>query len=112
MIEDTFIKELESMIENDVVLSKDDIIASEDLVHAIQMHTKKQEEEGLSIYLLPYNIAKEKLIESFTYNYLKNRLKANKGNVTKAAQESGLLRQGLQQIMRKYNIKSSDFKED
>jgi transcriptional regulator with GAF, ATPase, and Fis domain len=32
------------------------------------------------------------------------------GNVTKAAKTSGLERQSLQQIMKRYNIKSKDFK--
>lgn len=104
------VRELENVIERAVILSKGDTILCEDLAPAIQVDTKKEEDQD--VYLLPYKVARRKVVESFTYNYLKNRLEVNKGNVTKAAQESGLLRQELQQIMKRYNIKSSDFKDD
>lgn len=106
------VRELENVIERAVILSKGDTILDEDLAPSIKISAKQEEEEDKDIYLLPYKVARRKVIESFTYEYLRNRLERNKGNVTKAAQESGLLREAFHQIMKRYNIKSSEFKDD
>jgi two-component system response regulator AtoC len=106
------VRELENVIERAVILSKGDTILKEDLVPSIQIFDKKHDEKNEDIFFLPYKIARRKVIESFTNDYLKKRLEHNKGNVTRAAQESGLLREAFHQIMRKYNIKSTDFKEE
>lgn len=84
--------------------SKDDLLGS-----SIIEEGRSEDYEG--IYLLPYNIAKRKVIESFTNEYLKKRLEHNNGNVTRAAEESGLLREAFHQIMKRYSIKSTDFRE-
>ncbi len=106
------VRELENVIERAVILSKGDTILREDLAPSIQIFDKKHDEKNEDIFFLPYKIARRKVIESFTNEYLKKRLEHNKGNVTRAAQESGLLREAFHQIMRKYNIKSTDFKEE
>ncbi len=106
------VRELENVIERGVVLCSDDTVLKDDLAPSLRMPDNQREGTREDIYRLPYKIARQKAVESFNYNYLKTRLEENKGNVTRTAQESGLLRQELQQIMRKYNIKSSDFKEE
>lgn len=60
---------------------------------------------------LPYNEAKNKLLEEFSIKYLHEVLTRCGGNVTSAAAECGLERQGLQRIMRRYGIRSADFKK-
>ncbi|MDF1593125.1 MAG: sigma-54 dependent transcriptional regulator [Desulfobacterales bacterium] len=60
---------------------------------------------------LPYKAAKEEALKQFNYSYIGSLLSANNGNVTFAAKACGLERQALQQIMRRYNIKSDAFRE-
>lgn len=70
-------------------------------------------EKGFTcIYGLSYNEAKEKLMESFNKLYLSNALKAFKGNVTASAKASGIERQAFQRLMRRYKLRSEDFRED
>jgi transcriptional regulator with GAF, ATPase, and Fis domain len=46
----------------------------------------------------------------FHREYLGQLLQRNNGNVTRSARECGLERQALQQIMRRYGMKSKDFR--
>lgn len=61
-------------------------------------------------YGLPYNDAKAEILERFSKAYLRNLLHRHQGNVTNAAADCELERQGLQRIMRRYGIVSTDFK--
>ncbi|WP_136807632.1 sigma-54-dependent transcriptional regulator [Desulfosediminicola flagellatus] len=62
------------------------------------------------LYTTQYNDAKSEILRRFSVGYLRNLLQEHQGNVTNAAVACGLERQGLQRIMRRYNIVSSDFK--
>jgi DNA-binding NtrC family response regulator len=57
---------------------------------------------GEEYLYLPYSEAKEKVLEAFTLRYIKGKLAAHGGNVTRAAQDSGVPRQHFQQIMKRY----------
>ena len=59
---------------------------------------------------LPYRQAKEDALRRFHAEYLQNLLEATHGNVSQAAQNCGLERQGLQQIMRRYGIRAEDYR--
>lgn len=59
----------------------------------------------------PYKTAKELVLKDFNYHYISYLLKANHGNVTRAARQCGLERQALQQIMRRYAIKADGFRK-
>jgi DNA-binding NtrC family response regulator len=61
-------------------------------------------------FTLPYNDAKAEVVRRFSESYLRNLLHRHQGNVTSAAVECGLERQGLQRIMRRYAILSNDFR--
>ena len=98
------------MTERAAILNEIDLSSKDDLLDSSIIGEGSLEDYD-GIYLLPYNIAKRKVIESFTHEYLKKRLEHNKGNVTRAAEESGILREAFHQIMKKYSIKSTDFRE-
>lgn len=59
---------------------------------------------------LPYNDAKAAVIKDFSVRYIKNVLTLHGGNVTNGAAACGLERQALQRIMRRYGIRSTDFR--
>ena len=58
----------------------------------------------------PYREAKEQTLKEFNHCYIGDLLEATGGNVTHAARQCGLERQALQQIMRRYDIDPSAFR--
>jgi ActR/RegA family two-component response regulator len=52
----------------------------------------------------PYQDLKEQAIEAFTLEYLNRLLGKTGGNVSAAAQLSGMKRQSLQKIIRRYGV--------
>lgn len=59
-----------------------------------------------------YKTAKEKTLQRFTRAYLLNALEKNMGNISAAARESGIDRQGFQRLMRKYKVCAEGFREN
>ncbi len=54
--------------------------------------------------------AKRVVVDAFERSYLEDLLKRNGGNVTSAAEQSGMLRSALQRLLRKHEIHSADFR--
>ena len=52
----------------------------------------------------PYLELKDRAIEAFTRDYLNQLLRKTRGNVSAAAQLSGMKRQSLQKIIKRYGI--------
>lgn len=110
------IRELQNSIKRIVLLSTGTNVKLSDLSDLLQ--NPGQEKCGPAsraifedLYAHPYNEAKAAITERFTKGYLHNLLATHNGNVTNAAAACGLERQGLQRIMRRYNILSADFKK-
>ncbi|MEW6349917.1 MAG: sigma-54 dependent transcriptional regulator [Thermodesulfobacteriota bacterium] len=104
------VRELQNTVSRAVLLSPGDEIRLEDLGW-----------EGLPVEEclvpssakdLPYKEAKALVLERFNRDYLASLLLRNHSNVTRAAKECGLERQALQQIMRRYGIKSREMQSD
>ncbi|TLY24798.1 MAG: sigma-54-dependent Fis family transcriptional regulator, partial [Nitrospirae bacterium] len=100
------IRELRNVIERAVMLCSGERLSSKELssllpsVSGEPTGTPSMPGEG---YLhLPYSEAKQKVLEIFTIRYIKNKLATHGGNVTRAAQDSGIPRQHFQQIMKRY----------
>jgi len=53
---------------------------------------------------LPYKALKNKVIEKFTLGYLYRLLEHTQGNITLSAQISGIKRQSLQKIIKRYGV--------
>jgi len=54
--------------------------------------------------------AKRLVVEAFERQYLEDLLKRHGGNVTGAAEHSGMLRSALQRLLRKHELHSADFR--
>lgn len=54
--------------------------------------------------------AKRLVVDAFERAYLEDLLKRHGGNVTGAAEQSGMLRSALQRLLRKHEIHSADFR--
>jgi len=105
------IRELRNTIKRIVLLSKDGQVKIGDIEKDAQEQGKIEPCDNFrEMYHLAYNDAKAELVKRFSVEYLCNLLQRHNGNVTNAAADCGMERQGLQRLMRRYNIVSADFK--
>ena len=98
------IRELRNVIERAVMLCAGDRITHKELAALLPSAAAENDSQagGGNDYLhLPYSEAKQKVLEAFTVRYIKGKLAAHGGNVTHAAQDSGIPRQHFQQIMKR-----------
>ena len=58
-----------------------------------------------------YQEAKEQLVSSFTVQYLTQRLRESGGNITRAAELSGMLRPNFKKLMKKFGVEVDDSTE-
>ncbi len=91
------VRELENTIERAVAMSIKDVI-TEDLV----LPTQEMEKKGLQ----PLKNAKE----DFEKDYLVQLIGLTQGNVTQAAKLAGKYRADLYELLKKYNLKPTDFR--
>ena len=102
------VRELANTIQRAVVMSSGSILNAEDSGNSDT--TAPPEPEDRSLLSLPYHEAKHQVLKTFTTRYLHHLLDCSDGNVTRAALQCGLERQSLQQIMKKYGIRSDGYK--
>ncbi|MCL4540671.1 MAG: sigma-54 dependent transcriptional regulator [Bacteroidetes bacterium] len=101
------VRELENIVSRAVLLSPDTEIHAEDL--GLGLADSGECLTTDEVKSLPYRNAKSRVLDLFHQEYLTSLLSRTSGNVTKAAKECGLERQALQQVMRRYGIKSKYF---
>jgi len=58
----------------------------------------------------PYKDLKEQILEDFTRSYVTTLLEETHGNITLAAEASGIQRQSLQKIIKRHGIQAEDFR--
>ncbi len=61
---------------------------------------------------LPYKVVKDQVLEQFTTAYVTRLLEKTGGNVSLAAERSGIKRQSLQKILKRYQIDPERFRPD
>ncbi|ROQ90216.1 sigma-54-dependent transcriptional regulator [Desulfosoma caldarium] len=111
------VRQLQNVVRQAVIFSPEDVIRWEDLMR-IEMSlgsvgtVEHRCTMGSSKPLTPYKDAKEKVLQDFTFRYIKDLLERTGGNVSRAAEYSGLTRAALQKIMRRYGIHSQEFRSE
>ena len=110
------VRELQNSIKRIVLLTAGSSVEISDLNELLENHevpllNKKGSTGFEDLYATPYNAAKAEIVKRFSTDYVHNLLTSYNGNVSNAAVSSGLERQGLQRIMRRYNIISADYKK-
>ena len=65
---------------------------------------------GKNLVARPFREAKGVVVAEFEQAYLTALMEWERGNVTAAAREAGMLRSALQRLLRKYGLKSADFR--
>lgn len=102
------IREMENIITQGVLFSKGEEITPEDV--GMEKNGSDDCLVARACRELSYKKAKEETLHQFNCNYIGHQLSETGGNVTRAAKNCGLERQALQQIMRRYGIKSDQFR--
>ena len=59
----------------------------------------------------PYKTMKEEAIEAFTLEYLYKLFKKTKGNISLSAEISGIKRQSLQKIIKRYQVSVEPYRD-
>ncbi len=101
------IRELKNTIERAVVLSMHDVIDVPDLIPLASM----QEAAASATTAAPgLSVTYEDAKQDFEKSYLEHLLRQTQGNVTNAAKIADRYRGDLYRLMKKYGLKSEDFK--
>lgn len=111
------VRELQNMVRRAVLFSPEKIITPAQLDTPADREINRQFPVAMetalhtiSTTLAPYKEAKEHLVRSFEETYVKNLLERTAGNVSQAAELSGLTRAALQKIMKRQEIQSRNFR--
>jgi DNA-binding NtrC family response regulator len=106
------VQELRNAIEQAVILSVKGTIRAEDLPDRVREARRGPEAapDGPGLSRRPFREVKREVVEAFEGAYLSELLERHGGNVTAASQQAGMLRSALQRLLRKYGLKSADFR--
>jgi DNA-binding NtrC family response regulator len=108
------VRELQNLVRRVVAFSADSVIDARELSGLEKLRcsfdnpaaTVEQPTEEVEAY----GQAKNRVVKQFTATYISDLLNKTGGNVTRAAELSGLGRGSLQKIMRRLGLKSESFK--
>lgn len=102
------VPQLRSAVESAVILSEGGAVRARDLPEYVRRGgSPAAEQVGAD---RKFRDAKRTVVEAFERAYLEDLLKRHRGNVTGAAEQSGMLRSALQRLLRKHELHSADFR--
>lgn len=106
------VRELRNIIKRVVLLSTNGQVSITD-IDGSRGDKKALKDDACfnALFPLTYNEAKAEVLRQFSVTYLGNLLTQHSGNVTSASAACGMERQGLQRLMRRYGIRSADYKK-
>jgi DNA-binding NtrC family response regulator len=106
------VRELENVIERTVVMMENEEMVRGD--HLILPGQQEKEGSGNPIPMTSEElkelkkVAREKAVEEIEKAFILNALERHQWNVTRAAEEVGMLRPNFQALMRKYNLRARE----
>jgi len=105
------VRELENVLLQGILYAKTNVIEINDIPLTLSdIHLPHPATSDDGLLSLPYRQAKEKMLQEFNNTYVGAKLSITQGNITQAAKKSGLDRQALQQIMKRFNIDPDSFR--
>jgi two-component system response regulator HydG len=111
------VRELENAIERAVLLTERGSISNQLFLEILSVkRTATATTGGPASSIeprtdLPYRNAIERVTNEATEQYLRAMLRKHDGNVTKAAADAGIERESLHRLMKRFGIRSEDFKK-
>jgi two-component system response regulator HydG len=104
------VRELENAIERAVAVSRGEKIQLRDLPPDVK-GTQEGSIPAEQLAKMPYREAVDLARDRVTRDYLVALLRELEGNVTKAAERAGMARESLHRLLKRYGVRSDDFKE-
>ena len=109
------VRELQNVVRQAILFSTDEIISIPDLQSSFSQDSTLPSETPSwqpvsNDSFLGYKEAKEDLLQKFMSQYVVQLLQITRGNVSRAAEMSGLTRAALQKIMQRTDIKAGSFR--
>jgi len=108
------VRELENVIERTVVMTDEEMVREEHLILPGQSEKegiyRKIPETSEELKEIKKQL-REKAVEEIERAFVLNALEKNQWNVTKAAEDVGMLRPNFQALMRKYNLRVREEKD-
>ena len=104
------VRELENALERAVAVAKGAKIALRDLPPDVK-GTQEGAIPGEVLSKMPYREAVELARDRVSRDYLTVLLREHEGNVTHAAAQAGMERESLHRLLKRYGIRSEDFKK-
>ncbi len=98
------VRELENTIQRCMILRDSGEIQRDDLPAGLSANNKPNHSDIMD----PTQISFQKAREIFEQRYLQQLLESNKGNVTQSALMAGLSRRYLQELMKKYGLRTTE----
>jgi DNA-binding NtrC family response regulator len=102
------VRQLENMVERAVIFTKGEVVLADSLQDP-SPHGRTQA-PPLPMASRNFGKSREHLLKLFEAQFLQETLNSHKGNVSEAAKSSGMTRQNLQRLMKKYRIRSERFR--
>jgi DNA-binding NtrC family response regulator len=102
------VKELRDAVETAVILAADGVVRLRDLPEPLR-GAAGGPSPGVRADRR-FRAAKRAVVDAFERAYLTDLLGRHRGNVTGAAEHSGMLRSALQRLLRKHDLRSVDFR--
>jgi len=98
------IRELRNVIERVVALSRTETVDRSDLPRQILENHSRSPSPATT------EISREQALDNADQDYLRALLKKHRGNVSKAAQQAGLSRQGMHKLLSRHGLDAADFR--
>jgi two-component system response regulator AtoC len=105
------VRELENVIERAVAIAGGSLVAAEDLPPDVAGAERPPPAPG-ALAAMPYKDAVAGARDRVSREYLVALMKEFGGNVTRAAERAGVERESLHRLLRKYGLRSDDFKQE
>jgi DNA-binding NtrC family response regulator len=104
------VRELENAIERAVAVAKGPTIELRDLPPDVK-GTQEGAIPGEVLARMPYREAVDLARDRVSRDYLSVLMREHEGNVTHAAQRAGMERESLHRLLKRYGVRSDDFKK-
>jgi len=105
------VRELENTVERAVAVAAADVVQVEDLPPEVALSSAGAPAvPGGALAALPYRDALAEARDRISREYLAAIMKEFGGNVTRAAERAGMERESLHRLLRRYGLRSDDFK--
>jgi DNA-binding NtrC family response regulator len=103
------VRELRNVLEQAAVLAGGSVIEEHDLRLDGAPRAAPAAPPGADLASLPFSEAKRQMVERFEREFLLGALRAHDGNISRAAESIGMVRQSLQQKIRELGLRSEDW---